>query len=107
MIFLYYIYILRCADNSLYTGITTDLNRRLSEHKEKTVKGAKYTHSRTVLGVAAAWQTDGRSEASRLEAFLKKLPKNKKESLVCSPENLVDFLGINLGELKYTVVKDW
>lgn len=98
---------LRCADNSLYTGITTDLARRFSEHSEKTVKGAKYTHSRTVLGVAATWQTDGRSTASKLEAFLKKLPKNKKEALVCCPKNLKDFLGDSLDSSQYTVIKDW
>ncbi len=98
---------LRCSDGSLYTGITTDLARRLSEHSEKNAKGAKYTHSRTVLGVAAVWQTDGRSEASRLEAFIKKLSKNKKEALVCSPENLKDFLGDKLDPTQYTVVKDW
>ena len=98
---------LRCADNSLYTGITTDIARRLDEHTQKKIKGAKYTHSRTVLSVAAAWQTDGRSGASRLEAFLKKLPKNKKEALVCSPENLKEFLGDKLDPTQYTVVKDW
>ncbi len=97
---------LRCADDSLYTGITTDLARRLSEHSERKAKGAKYTHSRTVLGVAAVWQTDGRSGASRLEAFIKKLPKNKKEALVCSPENLKEFLGDSLDPTNYSVVKD-
>lgn len=98
---------LRCSDNSLYTGITTDIDRRLSEHKEKAVKGAKYTHSRTVLDVAAAWQTDGRSGASKLEAFIKKLPKTKKEALVCSPEDLKDFLGDSLDATQYTAVKEW
>ena len=98
---------LRCSDGSLYTGITTDLARRLSEHSEKRAKGAKYTHSRTVLGVAAVWQTDGRSEASRLEAFIKKLSKIKKETLVSFPEKLNEFIGDSLAPAKYTAVKDW
>ncbi len=40
---MYYVYMLRCEDNSIYTGITTDINRRMSEHFNKTEKCAKYT----------------------------------------------------------------
>ena len=50
----YFVYMLRCADNSLYTGYTTDLKRRLREHRGG-IKGAKYTRLRRVEGIAAAW----------------------------------------------------
>ena len=90
---MYYVYFMRCDDNSLYCGITTDVERRFKEHTDKeNIKGAKYTHSRNVISVAAAWRTDeGRSEASKLEAFLKKLTKEKKEILCASPEKLCEY----------------
>ncbi len=90
---MYYVYLMRCSDNSLYCGITTDLYRRFAEHTNKeNPKGAKYTHSRKVISIAAAWQTEkGRGEASKLEASLKKLSKDKKEFLCKTPEKLYDF----------------
>lgn len=90
---MYYVYLMRCSDNSLYCGITTDLVRRFAEHTDKdNARGAKYTHSRTVISVAAAWKTkQGRAAASRLEARLKKLPKVKKEILCQFPEKLGEF----------------
>lgn len=89
---MYYVYMMRCSDNSLYIGITTDLERRFKEHTKKDGKGAKYTRSRTVISVAAAWETDGgRAAASRLEARLKKLKKDKKELLCENPERLCEF----------------
>ena len=84
---------MRCSDNSLYSGITTDLYRRFHEHTDKkNVKGAKYTHSRNVISIAAAWATEsGRGDASKLEARLKKLSKTQKEALCMTPEKLYDF----------------
>ena len=89
---MYYVYMIRCSDNSLYSGITTDLERRFKEHTKKDGKGAKYTRAKDVVSVACAWVTDsGRSDASKLEARLKKLPKEKKEILCKSPERLYEF----------------
>ena len=90
---MYYVYLMRCSDNSLYCGITTDLYRRFREHTDKeNPKGAKYTHSREVISIAAAWQTEkGRSEASKLEASIKKLSKEKKELLCKFPQKLYEF----------------
>lgn len=88
----YYVYMMRCSDNSLYTGITTDLERRFSEHIKKDGIGAKYTRAKQVVSVACAWMTDsGRSEASKLEVRLKKLTKEKKEILCKFPERLYEF----------------
>lgn len=90
----YYIYILRCHDNSLYTGITTDVKRRFLEHKNKTTLGAKYTHSKDVIKIECIWKTNSRSYASKLEYHLKKLKKQTKEELLtnsCSIDNLFDF----------------
>jgi putative endonuclease len=72
---------LRCSDASLYTGVTTDLERRFREHKEGKV-GAKYTRSKIVLHVAYDEACSSRSEAQTREAELKKLSKSDKELLI-------------------------
>lgn len=77
---MYYVYIMRCSDNSLYTGVTTDVERRFKEHKAK--KGAKYTASRKVVSIEAIWEAPDRSSALKLESQIKKLSKAKKEELI-------------------------
>lgn len=79
---MYYVYMLRCSDNSIYTGITTDLNRRLEEHISKNDKSAKYTRSHNVIGVETAWECDNKALASKLEYCIKKLNRLKKERLI-------------------------
>lgn len=66
----WYVYILRCGDDSLYTGITNDLGRRLEQHEAGT--GAKYTRGRGPLKVEAKRRFSSRSAASRAEAEVKK-----------------------------------
>lgn len=78
----YYVYILRCEDNSLYTGITTDVQRRFNEHKNDMKKGAKYTASHTPISIEAVFEAENRSEASKLEAHIKTLTKAQKEELI-------------------------
>ncbi|WP_294665422.1 GIY-YIG nuclease family protein [uncultured Fusobacterium sp.] len=73
----YYVYIIRCRDNSLYTGITTDIGRRYKEHEQGT--GAKYTKSKGVLKIETFFKCDGRSEASKIEYYIKKMTKDQKE----------------------------
>ncbi len=79
---MWYVYILRCADNSLYTGITTSVSRRLIEHNTCNNKGAKYTRVRRPVSLAYAESQINRQEASRREYQLKKFTKAKKEQLV-------------------------
>lgn len=81
---MYYTYILRCEDNSLYTGITTDLNRRLEEHKSQREKSAKYTRTHKVIKMEIAWTSENRVLASKLEYHIKKLTKKQKEQLIIS-----------------------
>lgn len=75
----YNIYILRCGDGSLYTGIALDIEKRLAEHRSG--QGAKYTRtpSRQPLQLAALFSGGNRSEASKVEYYIKKLKKEKKE----------------------------
>lgn len=79
-----WVYILRCADQTLYSGSTTDLKRRLLEHNEG--KGAKYTRSRKPVELMQAWKVASWSQALRLESGLKKCPRLFKEELIKDPE---------------------
>ena len=79
---MYYTYMLRCKDNSIYTGMTNDIKRRLEEHMKKTDKCAKYTISHDVVKLETAWETESRADAAKLEYFLKHLKKQQKEDLI-------------------------
>lgn len=76
----WFVYILRCSDDSLYTGVTTDLERRVNEHNSKT--GAKYTRNRTPVTLAYSENADCRSSACKREAAIKKLSRRKKLQLI-------------------------
>lgn len=85
----YSVYLLRCADGSLYTGIATDVARRISEH-EKSARGAKYLRGRGPLQLAYEQEVGDRSDASRIESFIKSLAKNEKEALVAGRISLAE-----------------
>ncbi len=87
---MYYTYMLRCKDNSIYTGITTDIKRRIEEHMQKTEKCAKYTISHDVLKLEAVWETENRADASKLEYHIKHLTKKQKENLIIEKLQLKD-----------------
>ena len=76
----WYVYMLRCGDGSLYTGSTTDVERRLREHQGGT--GARYTRSRPPVTLAYAEEAPDRSAAQRREAAIKKLPRAQKLKLI-------------------------
>lgn len=78
---MYYLYILECADKTLYTGITTDLERRIGEHND-TKLGAKYTSSRRPVKLVYFKKFKNRSEASKEEARIKKLKKTEKLEII-------------------------
>jgi len=82
---MYYVYILLCADQTLYTGITTDVKRRLKEHNT-SAKGAKYTRSRRPVTLLYQEACGDRSSASKREYEIKKMDKIKKYKLI---ENMV------------------
>lgn len=76
----YHVYVLRCADGTLYTGYTADLQRRLAQHQAG--KGARYTRGRRPVELAASWPYPDRSSAMRAEAALKRLDRDSKLSLI-------------------------
>ncbi|MFK7779561.1 MAG: GIY-YIG nuclease family protein [Candidatus Gracilibacteria bacterium] len=75
------VYILECSDNTLYTGITVDIKRRLIEHNNSDL-GAKYTKARRPVQVIYTATFDSRSEASKEEYRIKQLTRKEKEKLV-------------------------
>ena len=79
------VYILKCADGSLYSGITTDIERRVAEHNGKGTRGARYTRARRPLQLVHTERFATRSAASIREAALKKLSRSEKLTLIKSP----------------------
>ena len=75
----WYLYILRCGDDTLYTGITTDVQRRLADHRAG--KGAKYTRGRAPLELVYEEKCGTQSDALRREYAVKALPRAEKEKL--------------------------
>lgn len=97
---MYYVYMLRCVDNSIYTGITIDIERRLEEHFNKTEKCAKYTMHHDIKCVEALWTTQDRKLASKLEFYIKGLTKLKKEELIKN-NNIKEIFNCKIEEEKY------
>lgn len=83
---MYYIYMLRCKDNSIYTGITTNLDRRMEEHFNKDKKAAKYTKRVGALKLEKSFKTDNRKNASKLEWHIKRLNKKQKEEFLLTSD---------------------
>ncbi len=77
---MYYVYILRCADGTLYTGYTDDVERRLRVHNSG--KGAKYTRSRRPVALAYAEEWPDKSAALKREAAIKRLSRAEKLALI-------------------------
>ena len=77
---MYFVYILKCKDGSLYTGITTDIARRLAEHASG--KGAKYTRGKKVGKIVYSERKKNRSTASKREAEIKSWTRAEKLALV-------------------------
>lgn len=97
---MYYVYMLRCIDNSIYTGITTNIERRLEEHFNKTEKCAKYTMHHNIKYLEALWSTEDRKLASKLEFYIKGLAKLKKEELI-NNDNLKEIFKDKIDGEKY------
>lgn len=102
-----YIYMVRCQDRSLYTGITQDIGRRMQEHYYRKKSGAKYTKSRQITALEMVWETDTWSGAARLEYWIKQLRKQQKEELILHPERVEEMLGEKAEGMVYRFHADW
>jgi len=97
------IYIIRCRNGSLYTGITTDVTRRFQEHQSSN-KGARYLRGRGPLSLVFSMKVGNRSLASKIERKIKQLPKNRKEKLVTSEYKIGELIGPLASKLSSKVI---
>ena len=79
----WFVYMVRCADSSFYTGITKDVEKRVAEHNNHIV-GAKYTRGRRPVKLIYSETSESRSTASKREHEIKQLSKSEKSALVLS-----------------------
>lgn len=91
----FFVYILRCGDDSLYTGYTNDVEKRLHAHTQGL--GAKYTRSHLPVTLAGYWPCSSKREALQIEAAIKRLPRIKKEAFLLhfksgTPLSITQFL---------------
>ncbi len=79
---IWFLYLIQCNDGSLYTGITTDVKRRLEEHQGNSSKGSKYLRGKTPLQLVFKKKIGNKSLALKIEHKIKKLSKPEKELLI-------------------------
>ena len=85
---MHYVYVLRCADDTFYTGYTTDVERRVAEHDDGA--GAKYTRGRTPVELVHVERFESRSAAMRREHEIKQYSRAEKERLVADERRRAD-----------------
>ena len=78
----YWVYMVECADGTYYTGIATDVQRRIGEHNGASGKGARYTSARRPVSLIYELACETRSEASKVEIRIKRLNRREKEALI-------------------------
>ncbi len=84
----WFLYLIRCRNGRLYTGITTDVERRFEEHEGGDKKGSKYLRGKAPLELVLKKKVGDRSMALKIEARIKKMSKTKKELLVDGKINI-------------------
>ena len=85
------VYLVRCRDGSLYTGIATDVSRRIAEHKDGT-KGAKYLRGKGPLTLIYQQEIGDRSLASKIESRIKRLSSAEKSDVITLPDRIGAYL---------------
>ena len=78
----WFVYMLQCNDDSLYTGVTTDIERRVKEHNNDSKLGANYTRARRPVKLVYSEQCEDRSQALKREVGIKKLKRTEKQALI-------------------------
>ena len=84
----WFVYLILCGDGTLYTGISTDVERRLLEHQQGAPRGARYLRGRGPLQLVYQMAAADRSQASVLECRIKRLPKHQKQRLIAGELDL-------------------
>lgn len=89
----WFLYLIRCYDGSLYTGITTDVKRRFEEHQGNDGKGSKYLRGKAPLKLVLKKKIGSRSSALKAENKIKSMKKPKKEMIVTGKIKLEELIG--------------
>jgi putative endonuclease len=92
----WFLYLIECADGSVYTGIAVDVQARFEKHLSGT--GARYTRSRKPLQVLASFEMADRSSASRAEYWVKRLPPGEKRALAAGARTIESVLPVVVEE---------
>lgn len=96
-----YVYMVRCTDDSLYTGIAKNLGQRMRAHYYKKKNGAKYTKSHQIKSLEMVWETEKWSDAGKLEVRIKRLSRPGKEKLIRYPKTVFELFDGNLRGVGY------
>lgn len=94
---------LRCEDDSIYTGITTNITRRMKEHFLRGKQCAKYTLNHKAKKLECVFETSTKSLASKLEYYIKKLNKEQKETIITNPSTIKSYLKDRVDFNKYII----
>ncbi len=90
----WYVYMIRCRDDTLYTGATTDVERRFAEHQQAGPKAARYLKGRGPLQLILTVHAGDHKTALKLERRIKGLSKARKEALIQHPESMREVFGV-------------
>lgn len=102
-----YVYIVKCEDGSFYTGIASDIKRRIKEHYKKAPTCAKYTRSHKIKELSAVWEASSYSCAGKLEYYIKKkLTHSKKRLLIEENDAFKDLIPQELQEFSYKRIEN-
>jgi putative endonuclease len=82
----WFVYIVECSDNSLYTGITTDVDRRVYEHNNDNKKGARYTKARRPVSLKTYFEFENKKDAAKEEYRIKQLTRIEKLNIISTNE---------------------
>ena len=89
----WHVYLIRCGDGTLYTGVATDVSRRLEEHRSGEGKGAKYLRGRGPLELVLERTVGPRGVALSVESRIKRLRRDRKEELIVRNEKIDELIG--------------
>jgi putative endonuclease len=100
----HWVYLLECRTGEIYVGQTADLERRLSEHNTSR-KGARFTSGRRPVELRAAWGVTSRSAALRVEAFIRRGGRRRKDDILARPARLRSLLHASGMKLRVTLFR--
>jgi len=100
---IYYIYIMKCAGDRLYTGYTSDPKKRFNEHRSGK-GGAKFTRGFTPVSIEGLWEITGtKGDAMKIEAFIKSMKKADKIQIIEQPASLIGLISERFTQIELRV----